>query len=149
MDAIERLQATEEIKQLKSRYLFALDKNDWVELGEVFAADAVMDLTEEVKRHQGEAAGEGMDPIARGRDTIVEFISSAVGPGVSVHEGHAPLIEVTGPDEATGRWQLHDYIEYEDSTFHGFGHYHEKYRRIDGRWLISFMTISRIRLDWS
>lgn len=148
MDAIERLVAIEEIKQLKARYFRALDAQDWDAYVGVFCEDGVIDLTEEMKRHAGEANDAGTNPLSRGREEIRAFISSALEGGVSVHEGHMPIIDVTGPDSATGTWQFHDWITYGDTGFHGYGHYQEEYRRVDGRWLISFMSISRIRLDW-
>ncbi|MEV5503300.1 nuclear transport factor 2 family protein [Nonomuraea fuscirosea] len=29
----------------------------------------------------------------------------------------------------------------------GYGHYHERYRRVDGRWRIQTMTLTRLRID--
>ena len=33
----------------------------------------------------------------------------------------------------------------------GWGHYHERYRRVDGQWLIAYRRLERIRVDtgWS
>ena len=31
----------------------------------------------------------------------------------------------------------------------GFGHYHERYRRVDGQWLISYRRLERIRVEKS
>jgi ketosteroid isomerase-like protein len=148
LDQLERLVAIEEIKQLKAQYFMALDAQDWDAYVSVFTEDAVMDLSEEMQLHeQGDDSGN--DPVSHGREAIASFISGALDGGVTVHEGHMPVIQITGSDTATGIWQLHDWVQYETVQFHGFGHYHESYRKVDGRWLISFMTITRIRIDWS
>jgi ketosteroid isomerase-like protein len=148
---LDRLVAVEEIKQLKARYFTALDAQDWDAYVAVFTEDAVMDLAEEMQAHSGEAVDAGTDPVSRGREAIRTFIAAALEGSVSVHEGHMPVIEITGPDTARGTWGLHDWITFADkgTQFHGYGHYHEEYGKVDGEWLISFMSISRIRVDWS
>ena len=30
---------------------------------------------------------------------------------------------------------------------HGYGHYHETYAKVDGRWLIRTTTLTRLRVD--
>lgn len=32
-----------------------------------------------------------------------------------------------------------------EEHLHGYGHYHEKYRRVDGTWLISYRNLARLR----
>jgi SnoaL-like domain len=145
---LERLVAIEEIKQLKARYFRTLDDHDWDAYVAAFTEDAVMDLTEEMARHAGAAVDAGTDPVSKGRQAIRRFIAGALDGSVSVHEGHMPIIEITGPDTARGTWSLHDWVSFPDSQFHGYGHYHEEYRKVDGKWLISFMSISRIRIAW-
>jgi hypothetical protein len=153
MDAVERLTAIEEIKQLKARYFLTLDDHDWDVYAGVFTEDGILDLAEEQEFHRGRAVDPGPDGpawVANGRAEIRDFISAALDTSVSVHEGHTPIIDVTGADGATGTWSFHDFITFPDgSSFHGFGRYHETYRRVDGAWLIASMSISRIRLDWS
>ena len=29
----------------------------------------------------------------------------------------------------------------------GFGHYHERYVKVDGRWRIAYLTLTRLRVD--
>jgi hypothetical protein len=153
MDALERLDAIEQIKRLKARYFLTLDDHDWDGYAAVFTEDGLLDLEEEQEFHRGKAVDPGpAGPpwVARGRDQIKEFITAALDTSVSVHEGHTPTIEITGPDSATGVWGLHDYITFPDgSSFHGYGRYHETYRKVSGDWLIASMSISRIRLDWA
>ena len=44
MDTVERLEAIEEIKQLKARYFRCMDTKDWHGFTTVFAPDARMDV---------------------------------------------------------------------------------------------------------
>jgi hypothetical protein len=32
-------------------------------------------------------------------------------------------------------------------TLHGYGHYHETYEKVDGRWRIKTITLTRVRVD--
>jgi hypothetical protein len=34
-------------------------------------------------------------------------------------------------------------------TMHGFGHYHETYERVGGRWLIKSTSVTRLAVDLS
>ena len=125
----------EAIKQLKARYFRALDSKDWQAYGDVFAEDCVVDLSR--------AGGE----IIHGRENFRAY-GSSLTIVQSVHHGHMPEIELTGPDSATGIWVLEDYNLWEDGTQnHGWGHYVERYVKIDGRWYIRNMALSYLRLE--
>ena len=72
----------------------------------------------------------------------------------TVHHGHMPEIEVTGEATATGVWAMEDLLRWSgrDGTvhhLHGFGHYHERYVRVGGKWLIAEIRLSRLRVDMS
>ena len=41
-------------------------------------------------------------------------------------------------------WWEHGGLEY---WLHGYGHYHETYEKLDGRWLIASRRLTRIRVD--
>jgi hypothetical protein len=34
-------------------------------------------------------------------------------------------------------------------TLHGWGHYHETYRQVEGEWLIATLRLTRLRRDLS
>jgi uncharacterized protein (TIGR02246 family) len=125
----------EEIKKLKARYFRALDSKDWDAYGNVFSEDCIVDLT----RASGPKVQGREEFRAYGRSlTIVQ----------SVHNGHMPEIELTGPDTATGVWVLEDYNIWEDGTQnHGWGHYLETYVKRQGRWYIKNMALSYLRID--
>jgi uncharacterized protein (TIGR02246 family) len=138
----ERLAAIEDIKQLKARYFRCMDTKDWGGFAEVFAMDAVMDVSEEMGAEIG---------ITRGRREIAEFVHGAVDDVVTVHHGHMPEIDVTSPTTATGVWAMEDMLRGPPGgplhEMHGFGHYHETYEKLDGQWLIKSLRLTRLRID--
>ena len=141
MDPIDRLLALEELKQLKARYFRCIDTKQWDEWGDVFTLDAELSVPDA-----------GMS--ASGRDEIVASVSALLEGTRTVHHGHMPELELTGPDTARGVWAMFDYVEWptrEDGSrngLHGYGHYHEEYRREDGTWRIARSRLERLRTDF-
>jgi hypothetical protein len=146
VDALARLTAIEELKQLKARYFRCMDTKDWAGLAEVFAPDAVMDMSSEMR--DGTTQGTG---ITQGNQAIAEFMRGAVEPVTTVHHGHMPELEIESETEARGVWAMEDVLRWPPgspiSTLHGYGHYHETYRRVDGAWRIQTIRLSRLRVD--
>ena len=60
-----------------------------------------------------------------------------------------PEITITSETTATGIWAMEDKLIWRDgSRLHGYGHYHETYRKgADGAWRIATLDITRLRLD--
>jgi hypothetical protein len=139
MTDIERLVAAEEIKQLKAHYFRYMDTKQWSGWAEVFTADAVMDVSEEQVDQN----------IIKGRDKIIPFVSKVLEGVVTVHHGHMPEIEVTSPTTARGIWSMEDKLRWPNgkTTLHGYGHYHETYEKVDGRWRIKTLKLTRLRID--
>jgi hypothetical protein len=146
MDALERLIAAEEIKQLKARYFRCMDTKDWDGFAEVFAPDAVMDMSGEMRDPNAKGTG-----ITTGGPKIAAFVRRVVDPVVTVHHGHMPEIEVTSPTTARGVWAMEDKLRWPEGgaikTMHGYGHYHETYERTDAGWRIKTITLARLRVD--
>ena len=132
MGAPEEIEA---IKQLKARYFRFMDTKQWDAWGEVFTEDATV------------AASPNPAETFRGRAEIVSKVSAALRGGTTVHHGHMPEIELTGPDTATGIWAMYDYVDLPQLVLHGWGHYHEEYARQDGQWRIRRLRLTRLRLD--
>ena len=135
----DALHAIEQIKQLKARYFRLLDTKRWDEWGDVFTPGCVMEVPE-------------ADMVSQGRDEIVRGVSGALEGVRSVHHGHMPEIELTGPDTAQGIWAMFDYLEWpasdgNTSGIKGYGHYYEEYARDGGQWRISRLRLERIRID--
>ena len=144
MDATERLQAVEEIKALKARYFRCIDTKDWEGFRSVFADDAVMDMTE---AQAGPDAG-----ITRGADAICAHVRSTMERFDSVHHGHMPEIDVTGPSTASGVWAMDDELFWtsrggQARRMHGWGHYHETYAKVSDHWLIVSTRLTRLRVE--
>lgn len=143
MNAIERLVAIEEIKQLKGKYFLGVDTKDW-ELwrNEVWIPDARVEPAE---------FPEGFVGI----DAIIAWISSQMAHNVSVHHGHTPIIDITSETTATGIWAMEDRIyspkehplNGDIHYLHGFGHYHDEYVKLDCGWRIRNVQITRLRVD--
>ena len=146
MDQIERLMAAEEIRQLKARYFRCMDTKDWAGFEQVFATDAVMDMSTEI----GDRAGQGSG-ITRGAAEIASMVCNVVGAVVTVHHGHMPEIEITSPTTARGVWAMEDKLRWPEGssvrTMHGYGHYHETYERTEQGWRIKTITLTRLRVD--
>ena len=148
MDAIETLLAIEEIRRLKARYFRLMDTKDWARFGALFAPDAIFDVQGALEENP-DLSSLG-DPIV-GRDAIVEYVRNGITPITSAHYGHMPEIEILSPDEATGIWALEDVLRPPVggpfTLFRGYGHYHERYRRIDGAWCIAALKITRLMVE--
>ena len=140
MDDIERLDAIEEIKQLKARYFRCMDTKDWDGMRAVFTDDVVIDTTQD-------AGGEAIS----GADTFMPFLRSHIEDVLTTHHGHMPEITITSPTTATGIWAMEDMLRWPEGGpfrhLHGYGHYHETYERTEGGWRIKTLTLTRLRVD--
>ena len=136
--AAETLLEIEAIKQLKARYFRLMDTKDWEAFPDLFTEDVEID----VSRDAGEAGR------VRGRDRFVAFVKQAVGTARTVHHGHMPEIELTGPASARGTWAMFDCVEFSNGAgLRGYGHYVERYAKQGGAWRIASMQITRLRID--
>ncbi|HTJ62236.1 MAG TPA: nuclear transport factor 2 family protein [Alphaproteobacteria bacterium] len=149
MTDTERLLAIEEIKALMAKRIRCMDTKDWAEYDTCHAPDATLDSFGTLPDEHKPAGA-----VARGKDQILDMIKKVVDGKVkltTVHHAHTPEIELTSPTTARGVWAMEDLLWWQngDMTEHlrGFGHYHETYRRIDGRWFIQSRVLTRLRVD--
>lgn len=146
MNIVERLEAIEEIKQLKARYFRCMDTKDWDGFTSVFAPDARMDVSGELGDGADDSGG-----VTTGNREIAAFVRASIDDVTTVHHGHMPEIDVTSPTSATGTWAMEDHLWWPEgspiSKMHGYGHYHETYEKVDGRWLITSTKLTRLRTD--
>jgi len=113
-----------------------MDTKDWAAMRQVFTDDVIIDTTE---------SGGG---IITGAGEFIEFLEATIGEAITVHHGHMPEIELTGPTTATGIWALQDLIIWPNGTrLLGYGHYHENYRLVGDRWCIASSTLTRLHMD--
>jgi SnoaL-like domain len=140
----DRLSDLYAIGQLKARYFRYLDTKAW-DLWRLLFTDDV-DVYIEASAEPGQPVS-----VSSGADSFVARVSSILETAVTVHHGHMPEIEFTGPDEATGVWAMYDWVDNADREYavQGWGHYHERYRRgTDGVWRISELRLTRLRTDF-
>jgi hypothetical protein len=113
-----------------------LDTKDWEGWGQVWAEDAVQDVT-----------GSGGD-IFHGREAIVAATRGSIETAKTAHQVHFPEIEIDG-DTATGIWPMQDRVVWgEDRALTGYGHYHERYVRRGGNWQIAELKLTRLQMDF-
>lgn len=152
MDDLAKLLAIEEVRSLKARYFRLQDNKLWDEYRELFLEDSVFDVTEALT-DPVDGGGETLparvtEPVI-GRDAIVAYVSSGLNERVrSFHEGFMSEVEILSEDSARAVWPMEDRVWFSpDQMVHGFGYYHETYRRIDGRWHIQTLKITRIKVE--
>lgn len=149
MDIAEKLLAIEEIKALMAKRIRCMDLKLWDEYDTCHTEDATSNSYGEVPEHLRPAGG----GVAQGKAEILKMIRRIVDGPVkvtSIHHAHQPEIEVLTETAAKGVWVLEDRFWWQNGDseehFHGFGHYHEDYRREGGRWLIAARTVTRTRV---
>lgn len=126
----------EAIKQLKARYCRLLDTKQW-------AAWRVL-FTDGFHSDTSEAGGKVID----GADEFVAFTRKSLRSQATVHQVHAPEIEITSPTTARGVWALEDVVRFGPGiNLRGYGHYTETYEKADGQWRIKSSKLTRLRED--
>lgn len=128
----------ESIKKLKARYCRLLDTKDWAAWRALFADDFLSDTSE--------AGGR----LITGADEFVTFTRKNIGRSSqpTVHQVHAPEIELTSATTARGVWALNDVVRLAPGlNLNAYGHYHETYEKIDGQWRIKSSKLTRLRED--
>jgi hypothetical protein len=136
MDDATMLLEIEAIKQLKARYCRLLDTKDWQAWRRLFSDDFLSDTLK--------AGGK----VIRGADEFVAFTRKGVRSQATVHQVHAPEIELTSATTARGVWALEDVVRFGPGVnLRGYGHYAETYEKVDGQWLITSSTLTRLRED--
>lgn len=122
------------IERLKYTYVRAVDENDWATLADCLTANAT--------------ASYGEHAELDGRDAIIEFLrnSTAARPETrSVHRITQPIIDLDGPDRATGTWVLSDTLVHhaEGDLVEGVGDYRDRYQRTPEGWRIEHTGYER------
>jgi hypothetical protein len=143
LGAAETLFEIEEIKRLKARYFRSVDTFDLDGWLSCFTDDCELLFDIEVHRR-----GQPAPPTfsLSGKQAVIEYWNSNGNRVESVHHGHMPEIELLTDARAKGIWAMEDIVEFTDGFLHGFGHYHETYRKVDGFWRIATLHLTRIRL---
>jgi hypothetical protein len=150
---LERVVATEAIRNLKARYFRDLDTKDWQDLPHIFTPDAVFDLRW-VNSVRDPISGIWTPPpgadeqIFRGREIIVGMIRTAIENLRTVHRAYVPEIEVLTPSTARGIWPMEDVLRHASGELllNGFGHYHETYEASAAGWQVKTSRLTRLSM---
>jgi len=134
MDPVQELLEIEAIRQLKYRYIRAIDEKLWDLMEECFVPEATCSYS------GGKYAFEG-------RDAILKFLTDSMDKPtfLSAHRVHHPEIVLTNDTTARGTWALDDYVIEEEYgiTIHGAAFYRDEYVKRDGAWKISHTGYER------
>ncbi|MFA7585213.1 MAG: nuclear transport factor 2 family protein [Novosphingobium sp.] len=124
------------IAATKAAYCRLLDSKDWDAWGQLFTDNFELDVTE----------SGGSRTV--GRDAVVALVRQSIGSAKTAHQVHFPEI-VLDRDEATAIWPMQDRVVWADGrALTGYGHYHERYVRQDGRWRIAAQKLTRLSMDF-
>lgn len=141
MDRLERLEAIEEIRNLKARYFRLMDTKQWADLIDVFTTDMKVVTPDGRTWLTGGAA-------------YAQSLKTSLEKAVSCHQGLTGEVEVHDEHNASGIWAMQDVIVWDTAhpregwkSILGRGHYHEAYRFEDGAWRIATLTLTRLSLD--
>ncbi len=131
----EDLVEIEAIKQVKYRYLRAVDTRDWDLLATTLTEDATSAYS------SGKLSYDG-------RDAIIAFLRESMPETdmLTSHKVHHPEIELTGPDTADARWALEDIVIIVPAgmSLRGAAYYEDKMVRVDGEWRIAHTGYRRL-----
>lgn len=131
---------TEAIRQLKARYFRLMDTKDWDGFRNLFTTDVRIDVSSE---------GSG---VFEGVDAFLAMLVPTLQDLTTVHHGHMPEIELTSATTAAAVWAMEDHLWWPEGgplvSMHGYGHYHDTYRRTDDGWRISSSRLTRLRVDF-
>jgi hypothetical protein len=122
--------------ELKARYCRLMDTKQWDSWRDLFTEDYELDVTE------------GTDlPVIKGREPALERVLSSIRHAVTVHQVHTPEIRIDG-DAASGIWAMQDRVIFPNGmSLTGYGHYHDRFRRVDGQWRIAALKLTRLHLE--
>jgi len=124
------------IKQLKASYFQNIDAKNWDALRNLLAPDVVEDTTC--------SAG----PLLVGRDPFIAFLKLTLGAATTHHQGYDPHIHLTSATTAEGLWTLEDVLIFGGTVgVHGYGHYNDRYVKVNGQWIVKYSKLTRTRLD--
>ena len=127
----------EAICNLKARYFRYLDTRAWKSLRGILTDDFI-----------GDFGISDAEQFTSG-DDFIDNVKAALKDATTVHHGHMPEIEFQGDDRATAVWSMEDIVQTPQFDLHGYGHYSDEYRRVDGQWLISNSRLTRLKLDFT
>jgi len=146
---IDTLVAIEAIKRLKAEYFRCTDEKDWETLPSIFTRNAETDMRAGVEPYNPDLLSYDPKAFAKNNGIVLDGVKTA-------HFGYMPVIDILSDAEAKARWSMEDWLWVPEGNpvmpagrMHGWGHYHDRYTKMDGRWLISASRLTRIKIEWA
>jgi hypothetical protein len=134
--AVQMLLDIEAIRRVKHAYFRCIDTGNFAELEGLFHPDVTVHFI-----------GGTYEWKLRGRAEYLAAIQQSFhSRSVGHHNGHHPEIQILSADEATGIWYLADNMWVLDRKNFATGTaiYWDRYRKVDGKWLIADTKYERI-----
>ncbi|MCK0508126.1 nuclear transport factor 2 family protein [Aromatoleum anaerobium] len=125
---VQELRDIEEIRELKHAYFRGIDSADLDLLRGLMHPAVTVHFI-----------GGDYEWKLAGRDQYLEAIGNNFNSEViAQHNGHHPEIKILSPTQAEGTWYLHDnfYNLREKLYTTGTAFYHDRYLKVDGKWLL-------------
>jgi hypothetical protein len=124
------------IKQLKASYFSNIDAKNWDGLRGLLAPDVVVDTVC--------SAG----PVIVGRDPFIAFLKLTLGGVESHHKGYDARVHLTSATKAEALWTMDDVLIFGGTLgIHGYGHYSDRYEKVNGKWVVKHSKLTRTRFD--
>lgn len=142
--SLAQLNDIEDITQLKARYCRLIDQKRWQELERDFLPNASIEIA---------GAPGGSDDTQRFSDahSFIEGLRDLMGPLTSVHQVHAPEIELSDQNHASGIWAVSDRLIFPDGSplhiLQGWGIYHERYEKRGDGWHFAEVRLERLLVE--
>jgi ketosteroid isomerase-like protein len=132
---LQRIEDTEAIRTLKSRYHTLVNDTEFEKVGDLFTKDAALDL--------GYLMPDGKTII--GKDAIsAAFVAMKTARSQSQLKQflHNHIVEIEGEDAASGTGLLLACYGVKEESFVVAGKYMEQYHRVDRAWLFQRMELA-------
>ncbi|MET0636868.1 MAG: nuclear transport factor 2 family protein [Chitinophagaceae bacterium] len=130
-----------DVQRLMSSYCRFVDKKKWDQLERLLVKDVNLVFQDEA----GNALYSFDSPGA-----FTQAAKDGIGESATVHHLHNPEIEILTDTEARGIWAMEDRFYFPVHApkpyFHGYGHYHVTFIRINEDWQILDLLLTRVRL---
>jgi hypothetical protein len=124
------------LEQLKATYFNNVDSKNWLALRQLFAPNAKIDTTG------------SLGPYFPNRDIFVGFTALTLSLLNTRHLGYDPQIDLTSDTTASAVWTMQDRLSVAGLiTIHGYGHYTDRYEKVDGEWRVTHSKLTRTAFE--
>jgi hypothetical protein len=135
----------EQVRRAKARYARFLDTKDWDGFAGLFEPN--------VRVRMFDPAGNTI-VSHDDRDSFVEAARVGLEGGQSIHQMHNDEIDRVSENEISAIWSMEDMIIFRPGSagpgrMHGYGHYHELWRRGPDGWRIARLELRRTILEFT